>query len=141
MKKILSKIPINSFASKFIPYASNLINKYQPIIPYDQKYMYLDKFKTSHFEKYYNINLYRFNNNISIDNCILDFNTDNLNIKEIIKYDESFEYLLLYNNKQILKLQIEYNINNLDLINIYNNDLKNIINNINKMIIQIDHTK
>ena len=138
MNKILSKIPINSFSSKFIPYSSNLINKIPHVIQYDKKNIYIDKFKSFHLEKKYNIKLFRFNNNNPIDNCMLDISTDNFSIKEIIKYNKSLDYLLFYNNKQILELQINYNINNLDLINIYNDDLIKILNNINKMKIQIN---
>lgn len=138
MNQILSKLPKNTFASRFIPFASNLMNKYPPVVPMSQNYMYLDKFKAINDNTFMNISLYRFNNNKQIDHYVLDIHSNDFVIKEMLMNKKTLDYKLFYNNKTILELYTDYN--NIDLDNIYSSKIKNIIYRLDGMKIEINYT-
>lgn len=138
MNQLLSKLPRNTIASNFFPYASNLVNKNSPNIPINQNYMYLDKFKILDDDTYMNISLYRYNNNKNIDHYLLNMNSNHFSIKEMLINKKSLNYKLFYNNKQILELNnIDHNF--LDLKYFYPKNINDIIYKIKYMEIQIDY--
>ena len=130
LKRLMFFLPKNTIVTKFIPISTNLLNEYPDNLTKNNKgFVYIDNFKgvsnygilytSVHTDNYVSTKLYIEDKNYIVDEKINIYNNNN---------NVYFDYKLIINNNLELKLYIEKN--NIDFNMIFSDNIKKIINNI-----------